>query len=32
MSEKMPKIDITSGYEGDCHDRVREGEEERHSL
>lgn len=32
MSEKKPKRDITGDYEGDCRDRVSEGEEERHNL
>lgn len=29
MSEKMPKRDITGDCEGECRDRVREGEEIR---
>jgi hypothetical protein len=29
MPEKMPKRDITGECEGDCRDRVKEGEEER---
>lgn len=29
MDSKMPKRDITGNCEGECRDRVREGEEER---
>jgi hypothetical protein len=29
MSESMPKRDITGDCEGECRDRVKEGEEER---
>ncbi len=29
MSEKMPKRDVTGDCEGECRDRVKEGEKER---
>lgn len=29
MSEKLPKRDITGECEGECRDRVKEGEKER---
>jgi hypothetical protein len=29
MTEKMPKRDITGECEGECRDRVKEGEEQR---
>jgi hypothetical protein len=29
MTEKMPKRDVTGECEGECRDRVKEGEEER---
>jgi len=29
MSKEMPKRDITGKCEGDCRDRVKEGEKER---
>ena len=29
MSEKMPKRDTTGNCEGECRDRVKEGEDER---
>ena len=29
MSKKMPKRDITGKCEGECRDRVKEGEKER---
>jgi hypothetical protein len=29
MAETMPKRDITGDCEGECRDRVKEGEEER---
>lgn len=29
MSETMPKRDVTGECEGECRDRVKEGEEER---
>lgn len=29
MSEKMPDRDITGNCEGECRDRVKEGEKER---
>ncbi len=29
MTEKMPKRDTTGECEGECRDRVKEGEEER---
>jgi hypothetical protein len=31
MTEKMPQRDITGDCEGECRDRVKEGEEERQS-
>ena len=29
MSEKMPERDITGNCEGECRDRVKEGEKDR---
>lgn len=29
MSEKMPERDVTGQCEGECRDRVKEGEKER---
>jgi hypothetical protein len=32
MSEKMPERDISGNCEGECRDRVKEGEEERQAA